>query len=82
MKYEKYSQNIYVYQLKYLNKWNLNKEKLSGKLKSDLPIYKLLKVFAGLTEFPKIIGESHELCRVVRSFYELHKSCLRVPRTL
>ena len=26
----KYSQNIYVYQEKYLNKWDLNKEKLSG----------------------------------------------------
>ena len=30
MKHEKYSWNIYVYQLKYLNEWNLNKEKLSG----------------------------------------------------
>ena len=29
MKLEKYSWNIYVYQLKYLNEWNLNKEKLS-----------------------------------------------------
>ena len=29
MKHEKYSQNIYIYQLKYLNKWNLIKEKLS-----------------------------------------------------
>ena len=29
-KHEKYSQKIYVYQLKYLNKWSLNKEKLSG----------------------------------------------------
>ena len=29
MKLEKYSRNIYVYQLKYLNEWNLNKEKLS-----------------------------------------------------
>ena len=81
MKDEKYSQKIYVYQLKYLKKWNLNKEKLSGTY-NDLLIYKLLKVFAGYTEFPKVIGESHELCRVVHSFYELHKSCLRVPRTL
>ena len=30
MKHEKYSQNIYVYQLKCLIDWNLNKEKLSG----------------------------------------------------
>ena len=30
MKHEKYSRNIYVYQWKYLNKWNLNKKKLSG----------------------------------------------------
>ena len=30
MKHEKYLQNIYVYQLKCLNKWNLNKEELSG----------------------------------------------------
>ena len=27
---EKYLRNIYVYQLKHLNEWNLNKEKLSG----------------------------------------------------
>ena len=25
MKHEKYSQNIYVYKLKYLNEWNLKK---------------------------------------------------------
>ena len=30
MKHEKYSQNIHVYQLKYLNEWNLHKEKISG----------------------------------------------------
>ena len=30
MKHEKYSQNIYVCQLKYLNEWNINKEKFSG----------------------------------------------------
>ena len=30
MKNEKYSRNIYVYQLKYLKERNLNKEKLSG----------------------------------------------------
>ena len=30
MEHEKYSQNIYFYQLKYLKEWNLNKEKLSG----------------------------------------------------
>ena len=30
MKYEKYSQKIYAYQLKYLNERKLNKEKLSG----------------------------------------------------
>ena len=27
MKHEKYSWNIYVYQEKYLNEWNQNKEK-------------------------------------------------------
>ena len=30
MKQKKYSQNIYVLQLKYLHKWNLNQEKLPG----------------------------------------------------
>ena len=30
MKHEKYSRNIYIYQLKYLNKPNLTKEKFSG----------------------------------------------------
>ena len=39
MKHEKYSQNIYVYQLKYLSKWNLNKENFQA-LKSNLSIYK------------------------------------------
>ena len=72
---EKYSRNIYVYQLKYLNECNLNKEKFSGK--SDLPIYELHKVFAGLTDFPKVIGESHKLCKVVRNFCELHKRFLK-----
>ena len=38
MKHEKYSQNIYVYQLKYLNEWNLIKKNFQA-LKSDLPIY-------------------------------------------
>ena len=28
---------------------------------------------AGLTDFAKVIGKSHELCKVVRSFCELHK---------
>ena len=50
-------------------------------LKSDLPMYKLHKVFAGLMEFPKVIGESQKLCKVVWSFYELYKSCLRVQQT-
>ena len=31
-------------------------------------MYNLHKVFAGLTDFARVIGESHELCRVVRSF--------------
>ena len=71
MKRGKYSRSVYVYQLKYLNEWNLNKS----------TIYKLHKVFAGLTDFPKVIGESHELCKAVCSFYEFDKSCLRVPWT-
>ena len=37
---------------------------------------KLHKVFAGIKDFPKVIGKSHKLFKVVRSFYELHKSCL------
>ena len=81
MKHEKYSQNIYVYQLKYLNDWNLIKKSFQA-LKSDLQIYKLHKVFAGLTDFPKVLDESHKLCEVVRSFHKLHKSCLWVPQTL
>ena len=81
MNHQKYSQNIYVYQLKYLNEWKLNKKKNFQALKSDLPTYKHHIVFARLMDFLKVIGESHELCKLVRSFYELHKSCFRVPRT-
>ena len=81
MKNEKYSQNVYVYQLKYMNEWNL-KENFQA-LKSDLPTYKVHKVFAGLTDFVKVIGkphellkgfcESHKLCKVVGKFYQLCK---------
>ena len=53
----------------------LTKEKLSS-TKIRLTICKLHKVFA-----EKVIGESQELCKVVRSFYELHKSCLQAPQT-
>ena len=53
MKDEKYSRNIYVYQLKYLNKRNLNKENAQV-LKSDLPKYKLHKVFEGLVALQKV----------------------------
>ena len=58
-------------------------------LNSDFPIYKLHKVFAGLTDFEKVIGKSHglevsvnfikvfceyhKLCKVVSKFYELQK---------
>ena len=80
MKHEKYSQNIFVYQLKYLNESNSNIENFQA-LKSNLPIYKFLK-FVRLTNFPKVIGESHKLCKVVHSFYEVHSSYLRVPQTL
>ena len=45
----------------------LTKEKLSS-TKIRLTICKLHKVFA-----EKVIGESQELCKVVRSFYEPHK---------
>ena len=79
MKNEKYSQNVYVYQLKYMNEWNL-KENFQA-LKFDLPTYKVHKVFAGLTDFVKVIGKPHELCKVVRCFYELHKRFLWVPQT-
>ena len=41
--------------------------------KFDLPIKTLHKVFVGFTDFPKVIGESHVLCKVVREFYELCK---------
>ena len=58
MKHKKYSWNIFVYLSKYLKKWNLNKKNFQA-LKSDLPLY---KVFAGLKDFLKVIGESHELC--------------------
>ena len=78
MNCEKYSQNIYVYQLKYLNEWNLKKNFQT--LKSDLPIYKLHKVFAGLMDFTKVIDESHKLCKFVHSFYKLLKFFLLVPR--
>ena len=62
MKHEKYSRNIYIYQLKYLNKPNLKKNFQA--LKSDLPIYKLHKVFAGLTDYPKVIGKPHKLLKM------------------
>ena len=80
MKHEKDSWHIYFYELKYLKESNLNKEKLPGTYiwPSNQQLH---KVFAGITDFPKVIGESHELCKVFRSFYELHKSCLWVPRT-
>ena len=55
MKYEKYQQNIHVYLLKYLNEWDLNKEKKFQAFKSDLPTYQLHKVFAGLTDFLKLL---------------------------
>ena len=61
MKHEKYSWNIYVYQLKYLNEWNLIIKKNFQALNSDFPIYKVHKVFAGLMNFAKVIGKSYEL---------------------
>ena len=68
MKLEKYSRNIYVYQLKYLNEWNLKKNFQA--LKSDLPIYKLHKVFVGLTDFPEVIGKSTNFVKVVCKSHE------------
>ena len=79
MKHKKHSWNIYFYQLKYLNKLNLKKNFQA--LKSDLPIYKLHKVFACPMDFPKVIGKSHKLCKVIHNFYKLHKICFRVSQT-
>ena len=55
-----------------MNELNL-KKKFQAALKSPLPIYKLHKVFEGLTDFAKVIGESHELPKVVGQFYKLHE---------
>ena len=62
MKHEKHSWNIYFCQWKYLNKLNLKKNFQA--LKSDLPIYKLHKVFACPTDFPKVIGKSHKFVKL------------------
>ena len=69
MKHETYSQNIYVYQLRFLTS-EISPKKNFQALKSQLPIYKLHKLFAGVTDFPKVIGESYKLCKVVGKFYK------------
>ena len=69
MKHEKYSQNIYVYQERYLNEWNLKNFHV---FKSDLRIQKLHKAFAARTDFPKVIVEL-VFEKVVCEFFELCK---------
>ena len=69
----KFTQNIHVYQVKYLNKRNLNKEKHFQSLKSDFPTYKLYKIFMFLTDFSKVVTIFQKLRKVVSKFYELCK---------
>ena len=75
MKHKTYSWNIYIYQLRYLNgikRSQTDIKKNFQALKYDLPIYKLHKVFACLTDFPNVIGKPQKLCKVVGKFYKLH----------
>ena len=51
--------------IKIFKRVKLKTKKNFQALKSDLPMYKLHKVFAGLMEFPKVIGDSKKLCKVV-----------------
>ena len=79
MKHEKYLRNIYIYQLKYLDEWNLKKN--FQVLKYNLRTCKLHKDFVGLTDFPKVIDKLHKLWKFVCNFYKLHKICLQVLQT-
>ena len=61
------TQNIHVYNVKYLNKWNLSNKNFQA-LQSDLPIHKLCKIFTGLIDFSKVAGNSHELRKLLANF--------------
>ena len=58
MKFEKYSRNIYVYQLKYLNKSNLNREKTFRHLNPTFQSANFIKFLPSLTDFPKVTDMS------------------------
>ena len=81
MKHEKYLRNIYVYQLKYLNEWNLKKDfqalKSGVQSANFIKFLQVLRAFQKLlaspTTFIKVVCESHELRKVARKFYELCK---------